>query len=78
MSGLKKQAEEIVYCLRTGEVAYAYHLYPAFLNDLVSYLPEAKMLSLSPLLSEMLKAQSTQNTVWMADLIEYILADSLC
>ena len=77
MSNLKMQAEEIVNCLRIGEIAYAYHLYPAFLSDLTATLSQEQMLSLHPLLNEMLKAQSEQNSVWLADLIEYMLFEQL-
>ncbi|WP_151702627.1 hypothetical protein [Nitrincola alkalilacustris] len=77
MSDLKRQVEDIVYYLRTGEVAYAYHLYPAFLASLISALSDEQMLSIHPLLNEMLTAQAQQNSVWLADLLEYMLFEQL-
>ena len=73
MSKLKKQAKEVVHCLRVGEVAYAYHLYPLFIDNLISCMIEDKIVSLQPLLNEMLKAQEQRNSVWLADLIENVL-----
>jgi len=77
MNELREQAAKIVYCLRKGEVAYAYSLYPAFLTALSSELDEQQLTALSPLLTEMLKAQEQQNTVWLADLIQYIQLEKL-
>ena len=77
MDELIEQAAQVVYCLRAGEVSYAYRLYPTLLNMLVAELDMQQLTVLKPLLTEMLKAQEEQNTVWLADLIEYILLERM-
>ena len=74
---LVKEASEIVLKLRKGEVPYAMSLYHSWLNNLFSEINSDHVESFLPLFEEMLKAQEARNYVWLADLIEYILIDSI-
>lgn len=74
---LNRLALEIVYKLRVGEVAYAFSLYPGLISGLLAILDVNDREAFGPLFAEMLKAQEHSNVVWLADLIEYVLLDSL-
>ena len=73
----REQAKEIVYRIRIGEVAYAYSLYPVFIDALLKIIDDRHVNAFAPLLNEMLHAQEQNNIVWLADLIEFVLMDSL-
>lgn len=70
-------AIRIAFFLRVGEVNYAYSLYPEFISLLQSMLKEDEVIRVERLLQEMLVSQENNNTVWLADLVEYTLVPFL-
>ncbi|WP_409523831.1 hypothetical protein [Nitrincola sp. MINF-07-Sa-05] len=76
-SKLVSDALEIAYFLRVGEVNYAYGLCPDFIDCLEMDLAEKQKLKIENVLQAMLMAQKNNNTVWFADLIEYMLVPNL-
>ncbi|MBR9883898.1 MAG: hypothetical protein GYB21_09655 [Oceanospirillales bacterium] len=77
MTDLIESANRIFEDLASGEVALAYDRYPTFINAFVSTLDSDTLTAFQPLLGEMLRAQEMQNTVWLADLIRYVLIPEL-
>ena len=77
MSDLKSIILDIVYYLHVGEVAYAYSLYPTFIDLFVEQADDKCLNQVSPIFQEMLQAQEKNDTVKLADLLEYVLMEYL-